>query len=344
MSVLIRVHALQDKPSESNRIRYPQKESFVEALNHFKDLNKDVDPPGLNTIEQLFRSFLISPGEESILNEQYVSIVRHLGQWVAGDEKLFHWTGESSWLRLCPNKDDYIGFWFYMLCGRLASGKSVLLHTKSHTCDTVFGGGINCSTVMAEWAEVIDTKTTDGKTLLVADSYYLDHAGWEILTEASVPFICGVQPCRFPVLSEKVMRKSKHEGKTALMYNEKTQDMFVTHWYSDSKIGRKFVLSNAYSKCKGNTRKAFVPGCDDFSLMFNTCDHFNRSMNDKTWPHRCGSTQAQLHNYYLTCMLINTMNIFCDFYGLSENDVTFQDFGVQLADELYEYSCTITQL
>jgi hypothetical protein len=228
-----------------------------------------------------------------------------------------------------------------MLCARLANGKSLLIYTKSHTCETVLGGTIHCATVVSDWANVVNAHTSDGKTILVADSYYLDHTGYEFLTEKAVPFICAVQECRFNELATKAKEKSKHEGDTALLYNEQTKDMFVTHWYADAKIGRKFVMSNAYVRKTGNTRKGYVPGCDDFSLMFNTCDHFNRDMHDKTWPHKCSTANHQLHNYHFTCMLLNTRNVYMSLKEIDDSDLSFKEFGVKLADKLYKYACTL---
>ena len=42
-----------------------------------------------------------------------------LGQFVAGDEKLFKWTGESMWVRKCPGKDDKLSLWNYELVAEL---------------------------------------------------------------------------------------------------------------------------------------------------------------------------------------------------------------------------------
>lgn len=341
MAIYIRVQALQNKPTESDKKKRPQTDNFVEAISHFKLLDDSVQPPGKHLVELLHSKFHLTPEEEVVLSKNYQSLVVKIGQWAAGDEKLFHWTGESSWLRMCPNKDDYIGLWFYMLAIRLLNGLSILIYTKSHTVETSLGGTIHCATVVSEWADVVKAKTVDNKTLLVADSYYLDRLGWQILQNKKIPYICAIQQCRFQELADKAKTKSKHEGDTAMMYNEKTKDMLVTHWYAEAKIGRKFVMSNAYTKTAGNTRKGFVPGCDDFSLMFNTCDHFNREMHDKTWPHRCSTAPHQLHNYHMTCMLLNTYNIWLDKKKIAVNDLSFKEFGVQLANELYLYSLSI---
>ena len=45
-------------------------------------------------------------------------------------------------------------------------------------------------------------------------------------------FICAIQQCRFKELLDRAKPKCKHEGDTAVPYND---DMFVTHWYA--KVG-----------------------------------------------------------------------------------------------------------
>eukprot|EP00981_Chlorochromonas_danica_P008629 scaffold2247_cov346-Ochromonas_danica.AAC.2 len=47
------------------------------------------------------------------------SIVRQVGEFVAGDEKLFEYKGESGDVRKVPNKPARIGLWFYELTGLL---------------------------------------------------------------------------------------------------------------------------------------------------------------------------------------------------------------------------------
>ncbi len=61
--------------------------------------------------------------------------------------------------------------------------------------------------------------------------------------------------------------------------------MFSHMWYSDEKLSKKYVYSNCYHKLAGKTKKTFLPECNDFTSAFNVCDHFNRSLHDKSWPH-----------------------------------------------------------
>ena len=92
---------------------------------------------------------------EDILNENFQKLAESLGQCVAGDEKLFHFTGESKDLRLCISKPDRIGLWFYQLCALLRSGKPYLLMLQMHTNRD--GGIVKVSDIVGKWADIIMT-------------------------------------------------------------------------------------------------------------------------------------------------------------------------------------------
>jgi hypothetical protein len=294
--------------------------------------------PGISLIELLWNKFTLGPEEEKFLTERFLAAVSILGQWVAGDEKLFKWTGESQWVRMCPQKEDELGLWNYELCARLSNGLSYLLYVRSHLCETSLGGGVQCASVVQDWGKIVKEHSTDDATILVADSYYLDRAGRQILHGIEVPFICAVQACRFNTLAKRARKIAHHAGKTALLYCWELHEMFVTHWYPEP-LGQKFVLSNAFTASEGNTRKGWVPGCDDFSIMFNVCDQYNRSLHEKSWPHRCQTAPQQQHNFLFTCILMNTYHAYLDAQHLRPENLDYKSFGEQLADELYTFAC-----
>ena len=59
-------------------------------------------------------------------------IVRHLGTYIAGDEKLLRFFGESDNVRVVFSKPDRVGLWFYQLASILSSGLSYLIHLRLH--------------------------------------------------------------------------------------------------------------------------------------------------------------------------------------------------------------------
>lgn len=64
-------------------------------------------------------NFFISREEETLLSDNFQSIVQHVGEYVCGDEKLFRFTGNSGYIRMCPNKPDRIGLWTYELTAQV---------------------------------------------------------------------------------------------------------------------------------------------------------------------------------------------------------------------------------
>ena len=127
-AVLTCVHGLQPRPLENQKKKVPQSQAFREAVNHLDNLDVGGPKIGVDTVKITYSKFVIGHEDAELLSSQYLKKVVSLGQWVAGDEKLFKWTGESGWLRMCLNKDDYIGFWNYMLTARLPTGKVFLIH------------------------------------------------------------------------------------------------------------------------------------------------------------------------------------------------------------------------
>jgi hypothetical protein len=132
--------------------------------------------------------------------------------------------------------------------------------------------------------------------MLVADSYYLDETSCYHLLELDIGFICAVQACYFEELVKLVAPIVKKLDKSTILMNEESGETFVHHWYKESKLGKKYVLTNILQRTAGNTPKAIVPGCDDYSLAFPTCDHYNRMLCDRTFSHCPSSDSLTLYD------------------------------------------------
>jgi hypothetical protein len=65
-----------------------------------------------------------------IINENFQKLLIKPGRSIAGDEKLLHFTGDSSMIRLVPSKPDKVGFWFFELVATLKSGAPYILHLQ----------------------------------------------------------------------------------------------------------------------------------------------------------------------------------------------------------------------
>jgi hypothetical protein len=175
----------------------------------------------------------------------------------------------------------------------------------------------------------------------VADSYYLDQVSFMLLQNLKVDYICAVQACRFENLAKKAREHAKKPGKTALLYNADEHETFCHHWYADSRIGKKYVMSNCLIPQIGSTPKKWIPGCDDFTTFFNYCDHFNNGLVDKLFPHRSSSDAHALHDFHFSSLLLQVYYVHLTLNHLEKETVSYYDTMVSLADQLYEYTLLI---
>ena len=70
----------------------------------------------------LFTSFLFDNKWYERLSNNYQPLLRHIGDYVAGDEKLFHYTGETPYIMKFPSKRARIGLWICQLVCELENG------------------------------------------------------------------------------------------------------------------------------------------------------------------------------------------------------------------------------
>lgn len=122
------VQALQNTPKESNKTTNPQEANLAEASNHFCHQFPMMPHMGIAMAKVFLSKLVMNEDDERYLSTQFVSIIDSLGQWVAGDEKLFKFAGRSTILRLVPKKPDKLSIWNYELCGRLRDGSLYLLY------------------------------------------------------------------------------------------------------------------------------------------------------------------------------------------------------------------------
>jgi hypothetical protein len=83
--------------------------------------------------------------------------------------------------------------------------------------------------------------------------------------------------------------KVDQPGKTGVIFNERLQEVFVHHWDCDKGVGKKFVISNAFSKTTAKKSQiGRIPAYSAYKQYFNICDRFNRNLHDGLYCHRCG--------------------------------------------------------
>ena len=86
-----------------------------------------------------------------------------------------------------------------------------------------------------------------------------------------------------------------------------------------------------------------IPVYDEYNLSFSTCDKFNKSLSNKTWPFKTGcrarsGLDGNTFNYFFSSVLVNTYHIHLLLQGLDCEAWSFEDAMDKFASELgYKY-------
>ncbi|KAJ1412138.1 hypothetical protein B484DRAFT_402420 [Ochromonadaceae sp. CCMP2298] len=113
LAVKIRLYGLQQRPSEHERRLDPYLSAVREALKHFAILHpkKAQDP---YRVKKLLSCFMLTFDYFDELSINWQSVVRDVGEVIAGDEKLLKFFGQTGDICIIPTKPDKVG-----LCVRL---------------------------------------------------------------------------------------------------------------------------------------------------------------------------------------------------------------------------------
>ena len=102
-----------------------------------------------------------------------------------------------------------------------------------------------------------------------------------------VKFIGTVTPTKFP-LCEAFQGRVTIPGQWDGLYHRDTGHLLVLYYNVDARLGRKYVLTNAYTQYSRPHDKTVVPVYDDYRVLFDKCDKYNRRLYHCTWPHKSG--------------------------------------------------------
>ena len=119
------------------RHKPPLEKAVERTRQYFMFLFGNDNVSAKNIILTMISRFLIRSEMYEEVSLHFLSLVNKLGQWVAGDEKLKHFTGNSGNIRQILSKPDRIGLLFYELVGYLSNGLPYLLHAMQQTNDNV---------------------------------------------------------------------------------------------------------------------------------------------------------------------------------------------------------------
>ena len=339
-AMAIRIQGKQD-------LNIPLRAAVNEAREHFSNLYPDVTPPNEKTMQKVLAHVHITNEFYKELSNNFAYGIVHLGQHVAGDEKLFKFFGVSQNIRVVKSKPDHIGLWIYELACKLTDGSSYMVNMRLQDVNPKLKESIPTAEVMEEWMKLIKDKNADiysetGSTILVCDMYYLDQSGLQLFRDSNPPvdFICAIQRDRFQVLCEMSDQVLEKPGDFCLIENSQYKELFVANWHKNPTLGVQHTLSNAFRPTHVNKHDQLIPVYDEYGAMMKTCDVFNKYLDTTTWPYRHGGGETfgesgVLHDFAFTCILLNTININNNVNQISKVDATFQISCEQLSDQLY---------
>ncbi len=85
-----------------------------------------------------------------------------------------------------------------------------------------------------------------------------------------------------------------------------------------------------------------VPLFDLYAPIFSTCDNFNRSLHDRTFPGKKGGynrkgDQGAIYDFIFSSILHNTFEYYNDFRNIPSSETDFKKDCIELANDLWLY-------
>jgi hypothetical protein len=246
-AIKIRVQGLQNGPKLNKQNGKPLQESFLEAREYFSASFPEKSP-GRNVISKLSSSFLITADYFNQLSLNFQSIVRELGEYASGDEKLDRFTGNSGDIRLVPNKPARIGLGHYQLVGKVDNATPYVLDIKMARIHRQANESEVMANIVGHWSDVIlrvNKNSSDKLTLLCFDTHYTDAASRSVLLRKKIKYIGAVASGRFGKVFDLVKTDVKKPGDYSIAYSDSTKEIFNYNWDKNKDIGKKMVIGNA---------------------------------------------------------------------------------------------------
>lgn len=160
-----------------------------------------------------------------------------------------------------------------------------------------------------EWAISTFPRFIDGTLpTIVADSYYMDNAVFESLTANGVPFICSINPVRFPGHCAALRSQANHEFWTwSGIRNIDSNYLFLQ--VSDHMHGTKYLLTNCFRETSQRLPRHKIPVWDEYKFAASACDILNASMAGHYWPFRRTGWERGIDDLVFTVVLFDIYNL-----------------------------------
>jgi len=342
LAIKVYIYGLGQLSNDMKAGGRPLRNVIERARAHFTQTFPDAEPPpGIKVCEHMLTHFLLSHHFTDHLCENFRSIVKEVGEYVAGDEKLFYFTGNSGNIRLVITKPGRIGLWFYELCGAIDRYKSYLLDLKLWQVRKEWGQTEHVADVIGDWCEVIAELSHEKLPVLCFDSHYMSAAARQLLIDYGFRYIGAASIDRFVELQHKVRFDVTKPGQWAGLWNEETKELYVLCWDRDSNIGKKQVVTSAMKRTGGYIQpKQLIPAYDLYKVLFSACDHFNKDLSGHTWQMKHGGNGmlgelGAEDDFVFSSLLQNVINADHEINNKDGATPDFHEFCFELADQLY---------
>ena len=270
-----------------------------------------------------------------ILSSHLASIVAG-GELRALGEIMYKWRGKSPCIQEIRSKPEPVGHWTSQLCVRMeASGLPVCIGMYPFDrCTTLGEKQSVCDVFM--WASKLHNPAL-GRSILCADSYYLDNSSRPQLMEAEQPFLCSIKNDRFNVLTDCLQEKVKQPGEWYGLHNTSTREVMIHHYAKDGNVQRKTLLTNALVCNRSEKQSPFrPPGWIEYKSGFSMCNEFNCLIKDRSYPFRRSQWQHNFDDLFVTSLLLNACNIWLSLNYDERKSLTYSACFDMLALELVQ--------
>ena len=209
--------------------------------------------PGSGIMTRLISRFLFSREYFDDISRNFQSVVSALGEFVSGDEKLDHFTGNSGHIRKVPNKPARIGLWHYQLVGLLDTDKPYLLDASTSCPNTSVGESDYMAEVVGRWAGIVKRLNRYSprlQTTITFGAYYTDNNTRTGLLQNEMKFSGAVKTGRFKALVNEVKHLVTKPGDFGSLYNPSTNELFTLCWDENPNLGQKWFLPMPFTISK----------------------------------------------------------------------------------------------
>jgi len=153
--------------------------------------------------------------------------------------------------------------------------------------------------------------------ITVFDLYYMCNAGRDCCITEKKKFIRAIQHNSFESICSYLSGMAHEKGEVAAAYNEKTNELLIKY-FDPEHNSPKYVLANAFIKTKKPKKtgrrksRSLIPVYSEYAVISNLCDHFNRNLHERTWPHISGGfhKKGERGNYHSFALSLVLQNIF----------------------------------